>query len=155
MSFCIVIMPGADYFEPPYLDYAMSKPYQLVYLSALAPDVPPTCVAGIVRVARLKNETRQIRSLLVFDGEYFCQYIEGRQNDVATLRDRIRVDVRHTDFQALHEAELEERSEMAVRSLDYALSYDHSLECFKTVRGTEAVELLRNLVSTFDRVPEH
>ena len=133
----------------------MLNSYQMIYLSVLAADAAPTSVAGIVRAARTRNETKQIRSLLVFDGSYFCQYIEGGELEVTALRDRLCGDVRHVDFRVLYEAKLEGPSELSVRSLDYALSYEASLECFETAIGPEALRLLRTLAPTFDRVPEH
>lgn len=131
----------------------MPKLYQLVCFSRLAPEMSPTCVASIVRATRSLNEARQISSLLVFDGAHFCHYIEGHAVDVTALAERIRADTRHTDFRLLHQAEFEGPPLVAGRSLDYALSYDESLENFEKVRGAEAVHLLKKLLPTLDREP--
>lgn len=56
-----------------------------LYQSKLAPGVDATCVAQIVKKARAFNESAQITGILVFDGEFFCQYIEGPSNQVQDL----------------------------------------------------------------------
>lgn len=50
---------------------------RIVYSSQLAPSVPAECVADIVRTARQFNAAHGITGLLVFDGQRFCQYLEG------------------------------------------------------------------------------
>jgi hypothetical protein len=55
-------------------------------------------VREIVREARNKNEKREITGLLVFDGLRFCQYLEGPEDAVYSLSERIRQDNRHIEF---------------------------------------------------------
>lgn len=131
----------------------MPNRYQLLYLSRLVPEVSPTCVAEIVRGARMLNASRHIGSLLVFDGWRFCQYLEGETAEVIALAERIRMDARHTDFRLLHQAAFDGSSLLADPGLDYALSYEDSLEGFEKISGTEALALLKTLLPEFDRAP--
>jgi hypothetical protein len=55
-------------------------------------------VREIVREARNKNEKREITGLLVFDGLRFCQYLEGPEDAVYSLSERIRKDNRHIEL---------------------------------------------------------
>ncbi len=131
----------------------MSKRYQLVYLSRLAPTELPTCVAGIVHVARLLNEIHKVSSLLIFDGGRFCQYLEGRHAEVISLAERIRADVRHIDFKLLYQAEFDGLPLLPGCGLEYALSYEYNLDHFETVSGPGVIDLLRNVLPTLDREP--
>jgi hypothetical protein len=128
--------------------------YQLLYLSRLAPDTTPLCVAEIVRAARSRNQAQRISSLLVFDGLGFCQYLAGEAATVRALADRIRVDPRHTDFKVVHEGVLSGPSPLARGSLAYALCYDDSLDRIEQAGGVQAVALLASLLPSFDREPE-
>ncbi len=79
-----------------------SSLYQVLYVSKLCADQPLTVVADIVHRARVANEGRGITALLVFDGEYFCQLIEGDERPVLSLAGRIYDDPRHQEVEVLH-----------------------------------------------------
>lgn len=131
----------------------MSNTYQLMYLSRLAEEASPTCVADIVRTARQGNVARQINSLLVFDGWRFCQTLEGEYAAVCELADRIRADGRHTGFRILHQAESAAQGLFCRSSLDYALSYDDSLGGLEAVCGPDALVRFTSLLPKLDREP--
>lgn len=132
----------------------MLERYQLLYLSRLAPDATPLCVAEIVHAARPRNQAQRVGSLLVFDGLRFCQYLAGEAATVRALADRIRADPRHTDFRVLYEGVLAGPSPLGQRSLAYALCYDDSLDRIEQAGGTQAIALLASLLPSFDREPE-
>lgn len=73
-----------------------------MYCSVLAPDAGPSCVGAIVKTAREFNGMHGITGLLVFDGERFCQYIEGPAPAMQGLIERLEADSRHRDFTPLH-----------------------------------------------------
>jgi hypothetical protein len=127
---------------------------QLLYLSRLAADTTPLCVAEIVRAARPRNQAQRISSLLVFDGLRFCQYLAGEAATVRALADRIGADPRHTDFRVLYEGVLSGPSPLGRRSLAYALCYDDSLDRIEQAGGAQAIALLASLLPSFDREPE-
>jgi hypothetical protein len=131
----------------------MTARCQLFYLSHLAPDTSPACVAEIVRAARRRNSEYRINSLLVFDGWRFCECIEGPDAVVRTLADCIRTDVRHTDFTVLHQGEAVIPLRLGRKRLVYALSYDDSLDRFEQAHGAQAIALLAGMLPTFDLEP--
>jgi Sensors of blue-light using FAD len=76
----------------------------IVYTSWLVAPEGPGAVAGIVRAAREKNAARGITGALIFDGERFCQYLEGEDAEVAQTFVAIGRDVRHDRVQVLLDA---------------------------------------------------
>jgi len=131
----------------------MSNAYQFIYLSHLTETTSPACVADIVRMSRQRNQVTRINSLLVFDGWRFCQTLEGEGAAVCDLADRIREDERHTGFRVLYQDQSSAERQFARSSLDYALSYDDSLDCLAAAQSSEARALLSGLLPRFDREP--
>jgi Sensors of blue-light using FAD len=80
-----------------------SRLHELIYVSHIEPAQDIRVVAEIARQARVLNRPRMITGLLVFDGERFCQYLEGGCEEVVALFERIRADTRHTGVQLLHQ----------------------------------------------------
>jgi hypothetical protein len=128
--------------------------YQLLYLSRLAANTTPLCVAEIVRAARQRNQAQRISSLLVFDGLRFCQYLAGEAATVRALADRIDADPRHTDFRVLYEGALSGPVPPGLRSLTYALCYDDSLDRIEQADGAQAITLLASMLPSLDQEPE-
>lgn len=132
----------------------MSELYHAIYLSRLAPDVSASCIAGIVRASRLRNQMTQVSGLLVFDGARFCHYLEGPAAAIGPLIDRICMDSRNTDFRIVHQSEFEGPRLLPQYGLEYALSYDEHLECFEASTGPTSVMLFRDLMPSFDMAPD-
>ena len=85
--------------------YRMAKAatsFQLLYISRLARDCNFSVVKEIVEVARRSNPGLGITGALLFDGERFCQLLEGSEPDVRTLMSRIEVDPRHAHVKVLY-----------------------------------------------------
>ncbi len=61
-------------------------------------------VNEIVATSRKRNEADGITGALIFTGTDFAQTLEGPEEAVLTLMDRIRADPRHTDIEVVHEA---------------------------------------------------
>ena len=74
---------------------------RLLYVSDLSPGTRATEVSRIVGASRRRNAGDGITGLLVFDGDRFCQYVEGPPAAVAALSDRLDRDVRHTRMEVL------------------------------------------------------
>lgn len=83
--------------------------YEVLYVSTLAPDQPLQVVAEIAAVARHANAQLEITGLLIFDGQRFCQQLEGPQIPVLKLMERIRNDARHMNVEVLHHGPLPAR----------------------------------------------
>lgn len=131
----------------------MLIPYQLIYVSTLSPDASPRCVADIIRVARIKNAQRDLTGLLVFDGQHFCQYLEGRRTDVVVMGGLIETDPRHTGFRVLHEGPLEGPRLFADWSMGYARADDQDLSAIAACQGASAVADLLTRQRGFDLDP--
>ena len=76
--------------------------FQLLYISRLAPDCDFNVVKEIVDVARRSNPALGITGALLFDGERFCELLEGSEPEVLALMNRIEVDPRHAHVRVLH-----------------------------------------------------
>ncbi|WP_066273404.1 BLUF domain-containing protein [Hydrogenophaga palleronii] len=68
------------------------------YHSRAVPGLPHTGLSQIIHTARSFNAAHGITGMLVFDGERFCQFIEGPPHAINSLVPRLRIDARHTDF---------------------------------------------------------
>lgn len=127
---------------------------QFIYCSVLSPDAAPTCVADIIRTARRVNAEWEVTGVLVFDGQRFCQYIEGPTPHIADLARRIERDPRHTDFSPQHHGPLWGARRFAQWSMAYALAPDlEPLDRLRGLRGLPAVELLQELLPDLDLGP--
>lgn len=76
--------------------------FQLLYISRLGPGCNFSVVREIVELARRTNPALGITGALLFDGERFCQLLEGGEPEVQTLMRRIEADPRHTRVELLH-----------------------------------------------------
>ena len=83
--------------------------YEVLYVSTLAPDQPLSVVADIAAKARQVNAQHDITGLLIFDGQRFCQQLEGVKKPVLKLIERIRDDPRHVNVEVLHHGMLAAR----------------------------------------------
>jgi hypothetical protein len=83
--------------------------YEVLYCSTLAQDLPPTTVGSIASRARGRNAERGITGLLVFDGQRFCQHLEGPRGAVDALMRQIEDDPRHIDIRVVYAAPLRVR----------------------------------------------
>ena len=83
--------------------------YEFLYCSTLAEGQSPTVVGQILARARPHNAAHGITGLLVFDGQHFCQHLEGPQAPLEKLMARIAGDPRHTGVCISHEGPLAER----------------------------------------------
>ena len=60
-------------------------------------------IAAIAAESQPRNERDRITGLLLFDGLDWCQYIEGPQESVDRLHERLRRDWRHRDMQVIQQ----------------------------------------------------
>jgi hypothetical protein len=134
----------------PYVMKRTNDLYQLLYISAIAPDLPISCVADIARKARIGNNERGITGLLIFDGQRFCEYVEGSEDHLMALKERVRNDHRHIDMKMLHHGPLRKRRFTGF-SLGYAEVDDSDvLERLSRLVGQSALDALDALLPTLD-----
>ena len=67
----------------------------IVYRSHLADDVPIKTLAGLAAKANRVNESFDVTGILLFNGTHFFQVLEGPENAVRKVYDRICTDDRH------------------------------------------------------------
>jgi hypothetical protein len=80
---------------------ARTELFSLLYVSRMTRPSGAE-VAAICRQAQINNEREGITGLLVFDGEAFCQLVEGAEAALSLLLHRLERDPRHVDMQVLH-----------------------------------------------------
>lgn len=122
-----------------------------LYQSKLAPSVDITCVAQIVKAARAFNETVQITGILIFDGECFCQYIEGPGYQIQRLITSLAQDTRHVNFTPLLHLKREPCRRFSKWTMGYALIDDAEiLGDIATHPGNGALQRLQQLIPQLD-----
>lgn len=92
------------HFKNPPKAYVTPTLQRFFYHSQLSDQFDASCVSAIIKTARVFNAVNGITGVLVFDGERFCQYVEGPQAAVQSLVERIEHDPRHTGFTTLLDA---------------------------------------------------
>ncbi len=112
MSFDISAATPAPYSRvPPFSAIAADDLplYEFLYCSTLADGQSPSVIAQILARARPHNAAHEITGLLVFDGQHFCQHLEGPHAPLEALMARIADDPRHTSVCIAHEGPLAQR----------------------------------------------
>ena len=79
--------------------------HRILYASELAPAMPTNVVGQILRQSRERNHQRHITGALLFDGERFCQLLEGEPAPVQALMSDIERDPRHCRLNLMLRAE--------------------------------------------------
>lgn len=80
----------------------MPKIVQLIYSSVLSPSTKISEVSAIIRSSRTRNFSSGITGVLLFDGQHFCQCIEGEIAHVNQLSENIKKDSRNVDFKVIY-----------------------------------------------------
>lgn len=75
--------------------------HQLLYVSATARDVPEALLADILAASRRNNLKLGVTGMLLHAEGGFLQILEGKQDVVSALYDRIALDKRHWKAQCL------------------------------------------------------
>lgn len=78
------------------------SPFQILFVSRMVRDSDFGFVKEIVTRARHSNPAKGIAGALLFDGEHFCELIEGSEANVRALLSRIARDPRHAELTLLH-----------------------------------------------------
>lgn len=132
----------------------MESLFSYIYTSQLSPGEPASCVADIVRLSKINNKQRGITGLLVFDGDYFCQYLEGSEIVVRDLIETIKRDSRHINFETRYEGNAEVPRRFENWSIAYATTNQESLDrLFFNLAGLQAVHKLNYLLPSLDLQP--
>lgn len=123
----------------------------LLYVSRLAPAEPLSSISTITRQARVRNATRGLTGVLVFDGETFVQYVEGPQDGVDSLREGLGRDLRHQDMEILWSGWLPTRHFAGWHMGYLTVEHDtHELAHWRGMRDEVGLEALLTLLSAID-----
>lgn len=131
---------------------ALNTLYEVLYVSQRTPDTPVSAVASIAGHARTANAQRGLTGLLVFDGQRFCQQLEGSQKNVLSAMARICQDGCHHEVNVVHQGPLAAR-----RFSSFSLAFSEreegdlleqleQLEQLDGVAALHAFEVLRSRV---------
>ena len=74
---------------------------RILYVSELAPAMPSNVVGQVLRQSRERNHRLKLSGALLFDGERFCQLLEGDPDTTQNMMQRIKRDTRHGNVQLL------------------------------------------------------
>ena len=122
-----------------------------IYHSEIAADVDIGCVAEIAKFSRAFNQAHDITGVLIFDGQRFVQYIEGPQEYVIALANKIALDTRHTNFTPLHQAQDITQRLFAQWAMAYVTDDDaEPLASMLTAQGDAALSSLQKILPQLD-----
>ena len=102
--------------------------FRLIYVSRALVQPPKEgwkqAIEDILTKSRAHNEAAGITGALLFNGIYFAQLLEGREDEIRPLFQRIRRDNRHTEVTSIEEATIQKRefSGWAMAYVDRAFS---------------------------------
>lgn len=85
-------------------------PYQLVYSSEPKKRMMKSHLYKILRQSRINNKLDNVTGLLVFVDGMFLQVLEGQDDSVKKIFERIKADERHQNINILFEGNVEERA---------------------------------------------
>ncbi len=113
--------PGTGFLPPPTVDPRASSCHRLgtretvrlktlTYTSRARLDLTDEDLGAIHQTARHLNALDGISGMLLFDGARFLQIVEGSEEAVDNLVERLRMDPRHSAFEVRDERHVERRS---------------------------------------------
>jgi hypothetical protein len=76
--------------------------YELVFSSQRAEHLQLDSIQEIIKHARTRNQRMGVTGLMAFDGQQFCQLLEGGVTILGWLADIISRDPRHSQFTVLY-----------------------------------------------------
>jgi hypothetical protein len=83
-------------------------PFQLGYVSTATGQMLREDLLALLTVARRVNREHHVSGLLLFDGAHFLQVLEGEEEAVREVFNRIAQDARHADLDILFEEQVSE-----------------------------------------------
>ncbi|MBC7995681.1 MAG: BLUF domain-containing protein [Rhizobacter sp.] len=74
----------------------------VLWVSWLAPETSLSVVKDIWQTSRQRNATLGLTGAVIFDGERFCELLEGPVLDISAVYRDVEADARHTGLRVLH-----------------------------------------------------
>ena len=122
----------------------------LLYVSQLAEGLDARAVAQVLAVARLNNALHGETGVLVFDGEQFCQYVEGETPRIRALLRNLLADPRHENMRILADLPIGARHFQTFRMGYVTVDDVDVLHGLANAQAGEAVARFQQLVASFD-----
>ncbi|HYW17291.1 MAG TPA: BLUF domain-containing protein [Allosphingosinicella sp.] len=120
----------------------------LTYTSRARLDLGDQDLAAIHQSARHLNALDGISGLLLFDGSRFLQIVEGTEEAIDTLVERLRMDSRHSAFEVRDERHVERRSfpDWAMELVRVSPGYGNAKDVVATILPATVAPPVRELV---------
>ena len=83
--------------------------HQIVYVSKPTRSMALSEVRELLIKAQINNHFKDVTGMLLFDGDTFLQVLEGPEDTVMTLFEKIERDPRHTQFTSLVQRKIPQR----------------------------------------------
>ncbi|HSG62276.1 MAG TPA: BLUF domain-containing protein [Pseudomonadales bacterium] len=137
----------------------MNQLYSMAYISKN--KIPGTRedvknqIASILESAQRNNPSLNVTGALLYSGGFFCQVIEGPEDNLEELFETIQMDDRHGDVTVLHFHEISERGfsdwSMAFAGIEETMRFD--IEGIKKSKDDLALlETGKNLVAVLEEL---
>ena len=103
------------------------KIYRLAYVSTACDCLKLDDINNILDSSKVNNQAENITGILIYCNKHFFQILEGDENDVKELYEKIAIDCRHDNVIKIQEGEVEKRNfgnwSMAFKSYNKELKY--------------------------------
>jgi len=84
--------------------------HELIYHSYADANITNEQINDIIEVAKANNSKHEITGCLLYHNKQFVQMLEGEQNEVEALFERIAQDTRHSSVHVVHKGAIEKRT---------------------------------------------
>jgi hypothetical protein len=120
----------------------------LTYTSRARLDLTDEDLAAIHQTARHLNALDGIGGLLLFDGSRFLQIVEGSEDAIDNLVERLRMDPRHSAFEVRDERNVDRRSfpDWSMELVRVSPGYSGASEAVATMLPDSVAAPVRELV---------
>lgn len=107
----------------------------VVYLSSATDDFDPRTLDQIAQVASVNNKPLNITGMLLYSGTHFLQVLEGQEQILQFMIERIEQDDRHTNLEVILDVPIQKRnfSEWYMGALDVSRNMKLDREQFKFI----------------------
>lgn len=122
---------------------------RLVYRSRSTSDIGSLALFNLLTEARKKNELLDITGHLIFDGEFFTQWIEGPSSSLESLWNSLLKDDRHDQIMLISRTPIEQRrfSEWSMAFSSYPSLNSHNMLGFFPVDENNISERVSTLTN--------
>ena len=122
---------------------------RLVYRSKSTSDIGSLALFNLLTDARKKNERLDITGHLIFDGEFFTQWIEGPPESIESLWQSLLKDDRHYQIMTISRKPIQDRrfKEWSMAFSSYPSFNSHNMPGFFPVDQNSISETINKLTT--------